>query len=167
MGEYTIEEVNRADEGTFVEVLGGVYETSPWVAERARSERPFSSVDDLRETMEGVVENASREEQLELLRSHPDLGEKTEMTEDSRKEQASAGLDELSPDQYEAFQRLNETYREEFGFPFIMAVKDESPEAIREAMEERVDHSKPEEFRTALNEVHEIARVRLQELLGS
>jgi 2-oxo-4-hydroxy-4-carboxy-5-ureidoimidazoline decarboxylase len=165
MGEFTIEDVNQAEKATFVDILGSVYETSPWVAERTWTEQPFSSIDDLHETMESVVQNAPREERLQLLRAHPDLGEKTEMTEASQREQASAGLDRLSPDQYEAFQRLNEAYREKFDFPFIIAVKNESPSAIREAMEERVEHSKREEFQTALDEVHKIARFRLEELL--
>ena len=165
MSEHTIEELNRADRETFVDVLNGVYERSPWVAERASSERPFSSVDDLRETMASVVRDASREEKLRLLRAHPDLGEGTELTEASKQEQAAAGLDQLSPDQYEAFQRLNETYREKFEFPFIMAVREESPAAIREAMDERTEHTESEEFRTALDEVDEIARLRLEELL--
>lgn len=166
MSELTIEELNRAERETFVDLLGGVYETSPWVAERAAADRPFSSVDDVHGAMRHVVEAASRARQLELLRAHPDLGERTEMTEESRAEQASAGLDQLSPDQYAAFQRLNDTYRERFGFPFIMAVKDESPDAIQDAMEARVDHADSEEFRTALDEVHTIARFRLEALLG-
>jgi len=165
MTDVSIEELNRADGATFVDVLGGVYEHSPWVAERSRSERPFDSVADLRATMEDVVEGASRTEQLALLRAHPDLGERTAMTDASEREQASAGLDELSPDQYEAFQRLNETYRETFDFPFIMAVESETPEAIRAAMAERVENTADEEFRTALDEVHEIARLRLETLV--
>lgn len=155
------------DEGEFVDVFGDVYEESPWVAERAAAERPFGSAADLRGTMERAVEDATREEQLGLLRAHPDLGERTEMTDASEREQASAGLDELRPDQYEAFQRLNGTYREQFGFPFVMAVKGASPDEIRAAMEERVDHSEAEEFRTALDEVHEIARLRLRERVRS
>lgn len=163
MTRLTVEELNRADEEEFVEALGGIYEESPWVAKRVLSERPFDSVEELRRAMKRVVQDASREKRLELLRAHPDLGEQTEMTEESREEQASAGLDQLNRNQYEAFQRLNETYREEFGFPFIMAVKEASPEVIREAMEARIDHSRPEEFRTALDEVHEIAALRLEE----
>ncbi|GAB3328621.1 2-oxo-4-hydroxy-4-carboxy-5-ureidoimidazoline decarboxylase [Haloplanus salinarum] len=165
MSERTIEELNRADRGTFVDLLGSVYEHSPWVAERSWSDRPFESIDDLHGTMKRVVEDADRERRLELLRAHPDLGERTEMTDASVEEQASAGLDRLTPEQYEAFQRLNERYRDEFGFPFIMAVRDETPDAIRAAMEERVEHSRPEEFRTAIDEVHTIARLRLDERL--
>ena len=165
MSELTIEELNQADRETFTDLLASVYEHSPWVAEQAWSDRPFESVGDLHGTMKRVVENADRESRLELLRAHPDLGERTEMTDASVEEQASAGLDQLTPEQYEAFQRLNERYRDDFGFPFIMAVRGESPDAIRAAMEERVDHSRPEEFRTAIDEVHTIARLRLDERL--
>jgi 2-oxo-4-hydroxy-4-carboxy-5-ureidoimidazoline decarboxylase len=167
MTDLTIAELNRTDRDAFVEFLGDVYEHSPWVAERAWADRPFDSVDDLHASMKRVVEDADRERRLELLRAHPDLGERTEMTDASVEEQASAGLDQLTPDQYEAFQRLNERYRDAFGFPFIMAVRDESPDAIRAAMEERVDHSRAEEFRTAIDEVHTIARLRLEERLES
>ncbi|MFD1632872.1 2-oxo-4-hydroxy-4-carboxy-5-ureidoimidazoline decarboxylase (plasmid) [Haloplanus ruber] len=165
MSDRTLATLNQADREEFVEHLGGVYEHSPWVAERAWDDRPFESVDDLHASMKRVVEDADRERRLELLRAHPDLGEQTEMTDASVEEQASAGLDQLTPEQYEAFQRLNERYRDAFGFPFIMAVRDESPDAIREAMEERVEHSRTEEFRTAIDEVHTIARLRLDERL--
>jgi len=101
------------------------------------------------------------------LCAHPDLGEQTDITDASRSEQASAGLDSLSPELYERFQRLNERYREQFEFPFIMVVKNESPETIRAAMEERVEHDRSEEFRTALDQVHEIARLRLEELVDT
>jgi 2-oxo-4-hydroxy-4-carboxy-5-ureidoimidazoline decarboxylase len=165
MSEHTIETLNDADEAAFVEALGGAYERSPWVAERARSERPFDGVADLHASMKRVVESASRERKLELLRAHPDLGDQTGITDASEAEQASAGLDQLTPEQYEAFQRLNERYRDAFDFPFIMAVRNESPEAIRAAMERRLDNTEDEEFRAALDEVHEIAGLRLDDLL--
>jgi len=167
MAEFILEELNQMDQASFVETLDSVYETSPWVAEQAWSDHPFDSVDALQESMKRIVENASREQKLELLREHPDLGEQTEMTDASREEQASAGLDQLSRNQYEAFQQLNETYREKFDFPFIMAVKGASPNEIQERMESRVDNTVAEEFETALDEVHEIARLRLDELLRS
>ena len=167
MKELTVAELNEVDSEIFVDILGEIYETSPWVAERASEARPFDSVDEIQETMKRVVRSATREKKLELLRAHPDLGERTEMTDASKKEQASAGLDQLSEEQYEAFQRLNEQYREKFGFPFIMAVKNESTEVIREAMERRVEQSNSAEFQTAIEEVHTIARFRLEELLTS
>lgn len=143
MSEVTLDETNQLGETAFVDRFGGVYETSPWVAERSWSEQPFSSVADLRETFESTVENASEERKRELLRSHPDLGEQTEMTEKSQNEQASAGLDRLSPEQYDGFQRLNERYREKFEFPFIMSVQDESPDAIQSAMKSGSNTPRP------------------------
>ncbi|WP_049915672.1 2-oxo-4-hydroxy-4-carboxy-5-ureidoimidazoline decarboxylase [Natrialba taiwanensis] len=163
MTEFIIEELNQFDEEHFVDTLDDVYEESPWVAKQVASERPFDSREDLRATMESVVNEASRDRKLELLRAHPDLGEQTEMTEASQEEQSSAGLDELQPEQYKAFQQLNETYRETFGFPFIMAVKGKSPDEIQTAMENRINNSESDEFRTALGQVHEIARLRLED----
>ena len=166
MSELELEAVNAFDVGTFVETFGDVYESSPWVAQRAWSDHPFSSVETLHRSMVAAVENASRKRKLTLLRAHPDLGEQAEMTDASRQEQASAGLDQLPPDQYEAFQQLNDEYRNRFDFPFIMAVKGSSPEAIRKSMRERLDNSPDEEFRTALDEVHEIARLRLTDRMA-
>ena len=162
----TIADLNDCDEASFVETLGDVYEHSPWVAERVVDDRPFSSVDDLHGHMAEAVRDASEERKLELLRAHPDLGEQTELTDASEKEQASAGLDELRPEQYERFQELNETYRDRFEFPFIMAVKGASPDEIQAAMEDRIDNSEPTEFETALDQVHEIARLRLDDRFG-
>ena len=162
MTESTLEELNQYDETSFIDRLGGIYEHSPWVAERVLSERTFDSVEELHSAMKTAVQNASRERRLELLRAHPDLGDQTGVTDASKKEQTSAGLDQLSPEMYETFQQLNDRYRQKFGFPFIMAVKNESPAAIQRAMEQRIEHSRPEEFQTALAEVHKIARYRLE-----
>jgi 2-oxo-4-hydroxy-4-carboxy-5-ureidoimidazoline decarboxylase len=167
MADTTLDTLQQSDDEQFVAELGGIYEHSPWVAERVCSDRPFDSVEALRTAMQAAVDSASREQQLELLRAHPDLGDQTGITDASEEEQAAAGLDQLSPEMYEAFQQLNDRYREKFGFPFIMAVKNESPDAIKEAMEQRVDHSESEEFQTALEEVHTIARFRLEDRFDS
>ncbi|GAB7020647.1 2-oxo-4-hydroxy-4-carboxy-5-ureidoimidazoline decarboxylase [Halostagnicola bangensis] len=167
MTRLTVEDLNQADKERFVDIFGGVYEESPWIAERAWSERPFSSTEDVRQTMTDVVRNASQKKQLDLLRAHPDLGENIEMTDESEEEQASAGLDRLSAEQYKTFQQLNTTYRDKFGFPFLMSVREESVETIQNAMEERIDRTKSEEFQTALDEVNDIARLRLEELVAT
>lgn len=166
MTDFSLATLNDADQSAFVDALGGVYEHSPWVARQAWHERPFDSVDALADAMGAVVEDASRDAKLELLRAHPDLGDQTEMTDASEAEQAAAGLDQLSREQYEAFQRLNDRYREQFGFPFIMAVEGATPDAIQAAMERRVENDPETEFRTALDEVHEIARLRLDDLVA-
>lgn len=163
MSDLTFEALHDLEEAAFVDELDDVYEHSPWVAERVAGGRPFDSVDALHDAMAAAVGDASEERKLELLRAHPDLGEQTELTDASEQEQASAGLDDLQPAQYEAFQRLNDRYREKFGFPFIMAVKGASPDEIQAAMEARVENDEAVEFETALDQVHEIARLRLED----
>jgi 2-oxo-4-hydroxy-4-carboxy-5-ureidoimidazoline decarboxylase len=165
MTEYSIDEINDTDKKEFVETFGNIYEESPWVAMQAFSAKPFDSVSDIVATFAEIVDTASQEKQVELLRAHPDLGEQTEMTDASKQEQASAGLDQLSEEQYKAFQRLNKRYKTQFEFPFIMAVQDESPASIKEAMEQRVEHDRKKEFNRALSEVHDIARLRLQDVV--
>lgn len=165
MRQLSLADINQAGRDEFVNTLGDIYEESPWVAERSELERPFASAKELQRTMQRVVEESTRESQLALLRAHPDLGEQTEMTDASEAEQSAAGLDELGPEQYETFQRLNESYRDQFDFPFIMAVKNATPETIQAAMERRLENSAAQEFRTALDEVHKIARLRLDEQL--
>lgn len=167
MAERTFDEINQVDESQFVDELGNIYEESPWVAEQVASDRPFETVDALQTAMQDAVDSASREQKLELLGAHPDLGDQTGITDASQQEQASAGLDQLTPEQYDAFERLNERYREKFGFPFIMAVKGASPSEIRDAMEFRVEQSEEAEFQTALAEVHTIASLRLDERFRS
>lgn len=167
MSEIELTDINQAGEAEFVDLLGGIYEESPWVAEQTAPERPFASVEELHGMMRRTVEEASDDKQVALLRAHPDLGEQTEMTDASESEQSAAGLDELGPEQYKTFNRLNDRYREQFGFPFIMAVKNENLDTIQAAMERRVKHSEAEELRTALNEVHKIAELRLDKMVSA
>ncbi len=165
----TLAALNRADQARFVDLLGGVFEHSPWVAEGAGAARPFASVEGLYRAMVGVVEEAG-EKQLELIRAHPDLAGKAAraggLTAASSREQAGAGLDRLSEDEYRRFHALNDAYKEKFGFPFILAVKGHTKESILASFESRLPHSAEEERRTALAEVYKIARFRLEALLG-
>jgi len=150
----------------FVKSLGWVFEDSPWVAERAWQAEPFASVEALHAAMTGQVERATREEQLALLRAHPDLGARARMSEASVGEQAGAGLDRLSAEEFGRLQRLNAEYRERFGFPFLFAVKGSTKHDILKALEERVVRPHDEEFRVALEQVYRIARFRLAGLEG-
>ena len=121
--------------------------------------------------MADCVDNASTARQLELIRAHPDLAGKAqvagELTEESTSEQASAGLDRCSADEYEQFQALNTAYREKFGFPFIMAVKESSRAEILSAFSARLENEPALEFETALAEIHKIARLRLRSMEDS
>lgn len=154
------------DTHDFIARYGGVYEHSPWVAERVAS--LTADADDkalLARLMADCVDNASVEQQLRLIRAHPDLAGKAqvagELTAESTAEQASAGLDQCSKDEFERFQSLNEAYHEKFGFPFVLAVRGRGRAEILERFAARLENDYELEFETALIEIHKIARSRL------
>jgi len=156
--------LNAADCADFVAALGWVFEGSPWVAERVWSQRPFTSLEALHTSMVSEVARASREEQLQLLCAHPDLGERARaMSDASLDEQAGAGLGGLSPEGHRGLQELNAEYRRKFGFPFLYAVKGSTPDQILDALVRRLPRSGEEEFAEALAQVSRIARFRLEE----
>lgn len=150
----------------FVLRYGGIYEHSPWVAEQAE---PYvddhEDIEAIARVMADCVDNAAPERQLELIRAHPDLAGKAQvagdLTADSSSEQASAGLDQCSADEYEQFQSLNHQYGEKFGFPFVMAVRGSGRSEILAAFERRLGNNPATEFETALSEIHKIASLRL------
>lgn len=158
-----------ASRSEFVARYAGIYEHSAWVAEEAAPVVAGSTdVERIAAVMADCVDNASLERQLALIRAHPDLAGKAqiagELTEDSTSEQASAGLDQCSADEYERFQTLNDAYREKFGFPFVMAVRGSGRAGILAAFAGRLENDADAEFETALTEIHKIARLRLQAL---
>lgn len=156
------------DRDAFVAHFGDIYEHSPWVAEltwEAGIGGDQDSPDGLAEAMSRCLVSAPAERQLEVIRAHPDLAGKAaktgELTDDSTKEQAGAGLDQCSAEEYERFHRYNEAYKERFGFPFVMAVKGSDRHKILAAFETRLHHSPEEERRTAIEQINRIARLRL------
>jgi 2-oxo-4-hydroxy-4-carboxy-5-ureidoimidazoline decarboxylase len=159
-----MEEVNQMNKEEFVQKVGWVFEHSPWVASAAWENMPFESHENLLQTMIDIVQNAEESMQLALLRSHPDLGTRLQMSEVSQKEQAGAGLDELSKEEFKEFVSLNKMYVNKFAFPFIMAVKGQSKETILAAMKQRVHNSYEEEYYIALREVYKIAGFRLNDI---
>jgi 2-oxo-4-hydroxy-4-carboxy-5-ureidoimidazoline decarboxylase len=162
--------LNNLDCAEFTRTLGGLFENSPWIAERAWSARPFASIDDLHHAMVEVARRAPRSVQLALLRAHPDLAGRAAragaMSASSVAEQTSAGLDRLSDEEYERFNRLNAAYRDRFGFPFIIAVRRHDKAGIFAAFEERLAHTVDQEIGAALDQVADITRMRLDRLLG-
>jgi 2-oxo-4-hydroxy-4-carboxy-5-ureidoimidazoline decarboxylase len=162
----TLADVNACDRVPFVEKVGWVFEHSPWVAERAWSKKPFRSLDALHAAMTSVVEAAGPDEQLALLRAHPDLGARARMSEASTSEQAGIGLDNLTPAEFERLRRLNTAYRDQFGFPFLYAVKGSTKHDILRALEARLQASREQELAEALRQVARIARFRLEELIS-
>lgn len=162
----SLRELNAADAAGFTRALGAVFERSPWVAQRAWARRPYATVRDLHAAMVLAVRQASAEEQIALLQAHPDLAGRAArlgaMSESSVAEQASAGLDRLTADEYDRFHRLNTAYRERFGFPFIIAVRHRDSIGILDAFARRLGHTREQEIETALTQVGEIAWLRLQ-----
>jgi 2-oxo-4-hydroxy-4-carboxy-5-ureidoimidazoline decarboxylase len=159
----TLSDLNSFDQARFVEAIGWVYEHSPWVAERAWPARPFADLESLLTAMKGAVEAALPEEQLALLRAHPDLGTRARISTASTEEQAAAGLDQLNSEEFERLQRLNSAYRSRFGFPFLFAVKGSTKYDVLDALERRLHASPEEELQEALQQVYRIAEFRLRE----
>ena len=167
----TIQQIDAMDRESFVTQLGGIYEHSPWVAERALQARPFRSRDALHAAMQSAVVAASHEEQLALIRAHPELAGRLAvdgaLTEASRSEQAGAGLDRCTPEEFARLQALNSAYREKFDFPFIVAVRGLTRAHVIAQMEQRLAHSAEQEFGACLQQIERIARFRLHDLIGN
>jgi OHCU decarboxylase len=158
--------INKLDRDGFVDRFGPLFEHSPWVAEAAWADRPFADAGELYDALRSALFEAPRERQLALIRAHPDLAGRAAvegtLTEASRREQASAGLDRLTPDEYATFTRTNAAYRERFGFPLVVCVREHTKESILRTADERLAHSRDEEVRLALGEIAKIARYRLE-----
>ncbi|MBB6252802.1 2-oxo-4-hydroxy-4-carboxy-5-ureidoimidazoline decarboxylase [Nitrospirillum iridis] len=156
----------------FVARFGGVFEHSPWIAARAWDAglpSDAATADGLHAALVAPFRAASREERLGVLLAHPDLAGRLavrgELTADSTAEQASAGLDKCTPEEFARFQSLNNAYKARFGFPFILAVRGLTRAAILANFEGRVDNDTETEFATATAQVERIALLRLREML--
>ena len=165
MSRRALDAVNALDQAAFVPAFGGIYEHSPWVAERAFAARPFAGVTALAAAMAVVVASSSEAEQLALLRAHPDLAGRAaiagQLTAASTAEQARAGLDKLSAVEMERFQKANAAYQARFGFPFIIAVRHWGKAHVLAAYDHRLNNARDQELRAALAEVDKIAFMRL------
>ena len=161
----TLAELNGAGRDQFVAAIGWVFEHSPWVAERAWDQRPFASFEALHSSMVAIVDAAGEPAQLALLRAHPDLGARAKMSEASVGEQAGAGLDSLTPQEFERLHALNGDYRARFGFPFLFAVKGASKHEVVAALERRRFAARDEELAEAQRQVARIARFRLEDII--
>lgn len=162
----TLDDVNSLSRAAFLETFGSIYEHSPWVADTVEPERPFSDFEALIAKMRAPVEASSKEQKLVLLRAHPELAGKAAidgtLTQASQEEQASAGLDRMLPDEFQALTEMNAAYNDRFGFPFIICVRRTTKAGILFAMETRLNNTIEQEFETALGEVHKIAELRLE-----
>ena len=164
-----INQINNSDATRFVELLGGIFEHSPWVAEGVYSARPFASRSDLHHKMVAEVRQASVAQRKDLLCQHPELAGKEadagSLTDASKREQAGAGLNQCSADELSRIKQFNQAYAAKFGFPFIIAVTGLDKQQILAAMQQRLDNAADTEFATAIGEVEKIGLIRLDSLI--
>lgn len=164
-----LDEINAMDQAAFIAALGAVFEDSPWVAERAWRARPFASLDALWRAMTDAVTSADGDTRLALIRSHPDLAGRAAragaLGAHSTREQAGAGLDRLSDDEYTRFHLLNDAYLARFGFPFVVVVKDHTKDSILAAFETRLENDYDGEIAEALRNIGLIAKFRLADMI--
>ena len=165
----SLDDLNCLERPDFVAALGDIFEHSPWTAEEAFAQRPFTSVAHLHDAMVEAVTNTGEERQLALLRAHPELAGALAvqgvLTEHSTREQGGSGLLDCSPQEFARLQELNRAYGARFGFPFIIAVRGLDRTAIIAAFERRLENSPEEEMAEALRQVAKIARFRLDALI--
>jgi OHCU decarboxylase len=166
---FSMAEINRLPPEEFVRLIGPVFEQSPWIAGETAARRPFSSFAQLLAALWGIVHRAPEETQLALIRAHPDLVSRAALagalTAESAREQAGAGLNQLSPEEIALFQRYNAAYREKFGFPFVICARLNKKDSILAGFERRLPHSREQEIQAALEEIFKIAGLRLRDLV--
>ncbi len=162
-----LDEVNAMSEDEFVAAFGDIAEHSPWVASEAVETRPFDTREAMIAAFQAVIDTAGHARQRALVLAHPDLAGRAaiagDLTEDSRREQAGAGLDRLTPEEFARFTTMNTAYRERYGIPFIFAVRGATKEDILAGFEARKKNSLSAEFAIALGQVARIVRFRLED----
>ena len=167
--KQTLSNLNQFSREAFIDLLGGIYEHSPWVAEQAFSQLPFESLNAMHQAMVTIVQSSGIDKRLALIRNHPELAgkEATEgtLTADSKKEQSRAGLNQCSAEELEQIRELNKSYLQKFGFPFVIAVSGLNKHQIIAAMQQRLENDEASEFATSLNEIDKIAKIRLDVLI--
>jgi OHCU decarboxylase len=165
-----LSELNQLSDQAFCQALGGIYESSLWVAEEAVKQRPFRDKGQLTTLLRKIVDDSGADRQRALINAHPDLGGKLglqrNLTEESTAEQSRLALDRLSHEEFTQFTELNKRYRTKFGFPFIICVgKLKDRAEVLTAFRARIENSIEEEFLAALSQIHDIAQLRLNAIL--
>ncbi|NVD99234.1 allantoate amidohydrolase [Massilia sp. BJB1822] len=171
----TLSELNACGSAAFVDHLRGIYEHSPWIPERAAAQRPFASVTALKQALQAEVSHATQDEQLGLIRAHPELAGKAaitgQLTAESTHEQAKSGLNLCSAEEFATLQKLNADYNAKFGFPFILAVKGADGKGLTRqtviaTFGRRLKNRRADEMAECLRQIHRIAEMRINDLLG-
>ena len=163
-----INKINKLPQSEFIKVFANIFENASWIAEELYKQKPFRDFDELSSKMMNIFEISSKEKKIKILNDHPDLGNKTKigsLTQDSLKEQKTAGLDQCTKEEFDEFKKLNNAYRK-FGFPFILAVKGKNKIEILNNFRKRIN-SKPQiELEEAIRQVKKIASLRLKDLVN-
>lgn len=171
MSQKTLSDLNACSRDDFAGALANIFEYSPWIAEQAASARPFTGVNQLFAAMKAAVDRAAPELRLALIKAHPDLANKTQraagLTAESSAEQNSVGLDRLSDAEYEAFERVNNAYRDKFGFPYIVCVRRHTRDSILRDFERRLANDVEAETRKSIEEICRIAALRVDQFVIS
>ena len=169
--QKSLSELNACSKDDFVAALANIFEYSPWIAEQAAAARPFAGVKALLAAMKEAVGGAPAEQQMTLIKAHPDLANKTQraagLTVESTAEQNSLGLDRLSDAEFEAFERVNNAYRAKFGFPYIVCVRRHTKDSVLRDFERRLPNDAATETQTSIGEICRIAALRLDQLVAS
>ena len=159
-----INKINKLSETEFIKVFANIFENARWIAEELYKQKPFKDFSELSSKMMNIFENTTKENQIKILKAHPDLADKARigsLTTDSKNEQNSAGLDKCTPEEFDEFQNLNFQYKKKFGFPFIFAVKDKSKLQILANFRKRISCDINVEFEEAKKQIKKIASLRL------
>jgi 2-oxo-4-hydroxy-4-carboxy-5-ureidoimidazoline decarboxylase len=171
MSHKTLADLNACSKDDFVAALANIFEYSPWIAEKAAAARPFAGVKQLFAAMVAAVDSASSDPQLALIKAHPDLANKTQraagLTAESNAEQNSIGLDRLSDAEYEAFERVNNVYRNKFGFPYIVCVRRHTKDSILRDFQRRLPNDAKAETQKSIEEICRIAALRVDQFVTS
>ena len=163
----TIDKMNKLSRSEFVEIFANIFEKTKWIAEKLYNQKPFNNFKDLCSKMLGIFETAGKETQLKILGAHPDLADKVTvnlLTSNSWSEQSNAGLDQCSEEEFNEFKNLNKSYRQKYGFPFVITVKGKNKIEILSEFRKRILNSVDEEFNEAIIQIGKIANLRLNEI---
>jgi OHCU decarboxylase len=169
--KISLAELNRLPLEEFVRIVGPVFEHSPWIAEKACQKRPFADFQNLLLVLCETVNHSSEDKKLALIRAHPDLVGRAALagtlTPESNGEQASAGLNQLAPAEIARFQKQNAAYKSKFGFPFVICARLNKKDAILNGFDRRLKNTPAQEVKTALEEIFQIAELRLKDLIAN
>ena len=162
----SLDKINQLTKNDFIDIFGNVFEKTYWIADKTFNLKPYKNFNELLSIFFKVYENISKEDLLKIFNAHPELAVEKKLTDDSRKEQDNASLNQCSNQEFVEFKKLNVNYKKKFGFPFIVAVKGKKKEEILENFRQRFTNDTKKEFDEAKKQVKKIATFRLEEIIN-